>query len=179
MREVACAAAAVLLVAASACGDHSGSRVATTGESGLGALHVGDGGVTITRRGGPDARISADGRLTVGSQEVAVNDAQRAQLVAYYASATALVEHAKATGRAGAAVGAAAVTEVVSGLVKGDTSQIGAKVELKANAVKQEARMLCDAAASLRATQSALSADLIAFRPYAVIRDDQSNCKKD
>jgi hypothetical protein len=169
----------VLLLALGACGDRAEIHANISDDSSLGSLHIREHAVTITRHGGPDAHISADGHFSIGEQDVAVDAAQREQLARYYEAATGLIAHGKAVGKAGAAVGVTAATEALSGLLKGDTSQIGPKVEQKAQDVKAQALKLCDDIATILAAQDSLSASLEAFRPYAVVTAKEANdCRK-
>jgi len=109
-----------------------------------------------------------------------VTDAQRATLEHYHATALQFIEHAKATGEAGAEVGVAAVTEVAKGLSSGDTSKIGERIEAKVGPVKEAAGKLCTDLATIVELQTALAADLAAFKPFTVIGDGEaSKCRKD
>ena len=83
-------------------------------------------------------------------------------------------------GKAGAAVGLAAAHEALDGIAKGDTSQIGAKVEAQADQVRVAAGRICEDLATLRQAQQSLAASLEAFRPYAsVAQDDVTDCARD
>lgn len=136
--------------------------------------------VRIRASGQPEARIEAGGRLLVDGQEIPVNDAQRAELVAYHTAAMQLRENAKQTGIAGAKVGIAAAGAVLEGLASGDPDSIGPKVEAEAEKVKEVALRICDDLAALKTAQDALAADLEAFRPYAAIdEDDVDGCRRD
>jgi hypothetical protein len=173
-------AALALLALLAACSgeDHSGGSLSVTGkgEVSIGDLRFEDGAVVITPKSAPEGRVRADGHLFAGATEVPLEDAQRPLLFAYYSAARSFVEHAKATGVAGAAVGATAASEVVKGLASGDTSRIGDPIEQSAAEVKKEAARLCRAATRLRAAQDALAAALDAFKPYAVVKADDIHC---
>ena len=134
--------------------------------------------LTFSRRGLPDARVVADGTLTIGDKAVPVTPEQRAGLADLYRSAAALLSDALATGKAGAAVGAEAASAVVNGLATGDTSQIGAKVEAKAADVEASAEKVCRDAAAVHAAQSAIASTLPAFRPYARANAGIVHCTK-
>lgn len=173
----------VAMLALAACGRHEPNS-ATTDQSIQGTIHLGSLGigadvVTIRRDGYPDARISGDGRLTIGDRDIPVTESQRGELLAYHAAAMQLREHGKDTGLAGAKAGAAAVGAVISGLVKGEPDSIGPKVEAKVADVKETARQLCDDIADMRKAQDALAAEVEAFRPYATLKDsDESDCRE-
>jgi hypothetical protein len=175
-RRSALLATATALTALAACGHSSpGSDVSLHD----GALAVRNGQVVIAGANGTEARVSSDGRLTIGGEEVAVSDAQRAQLVTYAKAATAVVQDAAATGVAGAAVGATAANGIVAGLAKGDLSDLKTKIESQAGEVERQALKLCDDLMAMRAAQQALTAELAAFRPYAVISEhDAADCAK-
>ena len=134
-----------------------------------GAVTVSDREVRIHRSGGPDATIRDGGELTIGTEPVVLSTDQKAAAAAYYAAAIATGKHRIETGKAGADAGMAAAKEVVNGLVHGDTSQIGPRVEAKANEVKRQALHICEDLATLRVSQETLAGSLTAFQPYAVI----------
>jgi len=176
MHKRSWAAIAALGGALTACGGGGVSVISLA----HGHLQVRGSEVTITRSGAPDAQLSAGGGLRIGGQDVALSAEQRAQVERYYGSAIAIRGHALETGKAGAEVGATAAKEVVSGVLHGDTSQIGAKVEAKAEEVKRIALGLCNDIAAIRDAQQALTATLEAFKPYAVVdADEVSDCSKD
>ena len=140
---------------------------------GAAQLHVRGSEVAIAPAGRPEAVVREDGSLFVGGTAVALSEATRAQLVGYNTAARARVQHGLATGRAGAAVAASAASEVAKGLAGGDISQIGAKVEAKADDVRQAAVKICDDLAAMRVAQEAAAASVEAFRPYAVVADSE------
>jgi hypothetical protein len=145
-----------------------------------GAVRVRGSDVTILRGGAPDAHLSADGSLTIGSGPVTLTPEQRAQIQSYHSAALAIRSDALATGKAGAEVGAAAAKEAVSGLLHGDTSQIGARVEAKAKEVKRQALGLCNDLATVRSAQQSLRSTLAAFEPYAVVQEAEvSDCARE
>lgn len=167
--------AAALGVALAGCGEPSANFSIAHG-----ALRVHGSEVTIVRDGSPDAHLGAGGKLTIGSDPVTLTPEQRAQLESYYSAVLAIRTDAIATGKAGAEVGATAATEVVSGLMHGDTSQIGARVEAKADEVRRQALSLCKDLATIRSSQESLRSSLAAFAPYAVVRESEvSDCAKD
>lgn len=122
---------------------------------------------TVTIGGSDGARIAANGDLTIAGKPVTLSDAQRARTLEYHAHAMDLHRHAIETGKAGIAVGKEAVGAVLSGLAKGEPDKIGPSIEAKAEGVKQAALKLCDDLAGIRGAQTALAADVEAFRPYA------------
>lgn len=154
--------------------------VSTTVNADGGSFSIDDGKVVFNTKGAPRAEITADGTFTIDGKAVALDDAQRANLVKYHAEAMRFIEHAKDTGVAGAEVGVAAVKEVASGLAAGDTSKISERVEAKADIVRQAADKLCTDLESISALQKEIGAQLAAFRPYGIVSDrDPAQCHKD
>ena len=159
------------------CGDHLQSVTLAHGR-----LRIYAHEVTIDRSasGGAEAHLLERGLLRIGKDEVVLTPDQRALVASYYDAALAITQHGIETGKAGAEVGATAAKEVVSGLAKGDTSQIGAKVEASAAKVKEQALKICEDLKAMRTAQEALAATLPAFEPYrAVSEADVADCAKD
>ncbi len=144
-----------------------------------GSFFMRDGRVVLKTDAGQEAEIGADGAFTVAGKPVTLTDGQRATLSSYHAAAVQVIEHAAATGKAGAAVGAAAIGEVAKGLASGDTSQIGPRIEAKAEGVKLAAAKICEDLAAMSALQATLVAEVDAFRPFAVLKSRQvTDCHK-
>jgi len=173
---VAVSAALVSLGAGLAgCGERAGSFTIAHGH-----VRVEGAEVTISRSPGPDAHLAGGGSLRIGGESVVLSPEQRTQVDNYYQAALAVRTHAIETGKAGAAVGATAAEAVVNGLMRGDTSQIGQKIESKAEDVKRTALGICQDLQAMRSAQQALVTTLEPFRPYAVIEEsDVSECGKD
>lgn len=158
----------------------AGCGVSTTVNADGGSFSIDNGKVVFNTKGAPRAEISADGSFTIDGKPVALDDAQRANLVKYHAQAMRFIEHAKDTGAAGAAVGVAAVKEVASGLASGDTSKVGERVEAKADIVRQAADKLCTDLDEISTLQKEIGAQLAAFKPYGIVGDrDPAQCHKD
>ena len=170
---VAAFACAVLLAG---CGSHEHVGMSSSGNG----LTITDGKVVLHGSDGATAEVTADGALSIDGKPVQVTDPQRATLVRYHATAMEFVEHAKATGVAGAQVGITAATEVVKGLAAGDTSKIGERIEAKVGPVKEAAGKLCTDLATIAELQASLAADLAAFKPFTLIGDDEpGKCRRD
>lgn len=187
-KALASALALAFAATLAACGRSEPERPATparddsalTAVINIAGLALSGDQVRIRASAAPEARIEAGGRLFVDGQEIPINDAQRAELVAYHAAAMQLRENAKQTGIAGAKVGIAAAGAVLEGLATGDPDSIGPRVEAEAQKVQETALRMCDDLAALKSAQDALAADLEAFRPYATIdEDDVSGCRRD
>ena len=132
-------------------------------------ITISDGKVTIKADGAPDAVVDGNGQLSIDGHDVTVNDAQRALLQRYNASAQAMREDAIATGKAGAATASQAVSSVAGKLTGSDADEAGAHdaIEVAAQKVKMAAAKICDDVASMKSAQDELATQLEAFKPYA------------
>lgn len=134
--------------------------------------------ITLRANGQPDAKISADGELTIGGKTVAVNPAQRVLLQSYLKEMNAMTADGIAIGKQGAALAGTAVTEAIKGAIKGDGDQIDAKIEAEARKIEQQAMQLCRRLVTIKTSQDALAEQLPAFKPYATIDvDDVNDCQ--
>ncbi|HEX7803915.1 MAG TPA: DUF2884 family protein [Pseudoxanthomonas sp.] len=125
--------------------------------------------ITLRASGQPDAKISADGELTIDGKPVAVNDAQRALLQSYIKEMNAMTTDGIAIGKQGAALAGTAVSEAIKGAIKGDGKPVDEKIEAEAKKIEQQAMQLCKRLVTIKASQDALAEQLPAFKPYATI----------
>jgi len=125
--------------------------------------------ITLRANGQPDAKISADGELTIGGKTVAVNADQRVLLQSYLKEMNAMTLDGIAIGKQGAALAGTAVSEAIKGAINGDGEQIDAKIEAEAEKIEQQAMRLCQRLVTIKASQDALASQLPAFKPYATI----------
>ena len=133
--------------------------------------------ITLRASGQPDAKISADGELTIDGKTVALNDSQRALLQSYLKEMNAMTADGIAIGKQGAALAGTAVSEAIKGAIKGDGDQVDAKIEAEAKKIEQQAMQLCKRLVTIKASQDALADQLPAFKPYATIdASDVDDC---
>lgn len=133
--------------------------------------------ITLRANGQPDAKISADGELTIGGKAVAVNPAQRVLLQSYLKEMNAMTSDGIAIGKQGAALAGTAVSEAIKGAINGDGDQIDAKIEAEAEKIEQQAMRLCQRLVTIKTSQDALAEQLPAFKPYATIdASDVDDC---
>ncbi|HUO95927.1 MAG TPA: hypothetical protein VMT92_06815 [Steroidobacteraceae bacterium] len=164
----------VLIAALAACDHDSHISIHT------GGLTLKDGRVVIHGSDGTEATVSKEGEFSIAGKPIGVTEGERADLTRYYRAANDVVGHAAATGVAGAKVGVTAADAVVTGLAKGDMSEVKGKVQAQAEEVKRQALKLCDDIKEVRAAQEVLRAALPAFQPYAVVGEhDVTDCGKD
>ena len=136
--------------------------------------------ITLRASGQPDAKISADGELTIGGKTVAVNDAQRALLQNYLKEMNAMTADGIAIGKQGAALAGTAVSEAIKGAINGDGKPVDEKIEAEAKKIEQQAMQLCKRLVTIKASQDTLADQLPAFKPYATIDDsDVNDCGSD
>lgn len=178
-----------------ACGDHSGQHDVTVVASGdhvtvsrslqlgdlvRGKLRLENGDVRIHVDGAPDATISADGRLQIGQQPIAVDAVQQQLLRQYYGNTSAIAADGLATGKAGAEVGEQAVKSVTTRLLSGEPDRIQQDIDAKARLVTAAAAKICQDLSKLQAVQDQLAAQLPAFKAYGggVMASDVDDCTK-
>lgn len=125
--------------------------------------------ITLRANGQPDAKISADGGLTIGGETIAVNPAQRVLLQSYLKEMNGMTADGIAIGKQGAALAGTAVSEAIKGAINGDGEQIDARIEAEAEKIEQQAMQLCRRLVTIKASQDALADQLPAFKPYATI----------
>jgi DUF2884 family protein len=134
--------------------------------------------ITLRADGHPDAKISADGVLTVGGKPVVVNPAQRVLLQSYRNEMNAMTADGIAIGKQGAAMAGTAVKEAIKGAINGDGEKIGNNMEAEARKIEQQAMQLCLRLVTIKASQDTLAEQLPVFKPYATIDiDDVNSCK--
>ena len=163
---------AALALALAACGrpSWSGAQIAADGDGS--AIRLQNGDVVITPDARPEARVSAQGTLSIGGRAVVVTPAQRAQLRAYHRDAFAVLRSGLAIGKAGAAMAGSVVGSVIGHLADGSTRGIQHAADQQADRIRQQAAALCAQLDVLRRAQDAAAADLPAFAPYAVLKSD-------
>ncbi|HJU07043.1 MAG TPA: hypothetical protein VJ727_00985 [Rhodanobacteraceae bacterium] len=132
----------------------------------------------LTRAGHPDARIGPDGDFRIGDKTVALTQSQRDLLRRFYSEVKDVRDDGIATGKAGAALGVNAVSNVVESLFSNDHGKNDADMQANSRKVEAAARKLCSALVQVKATQREIDAQLPAFEPYAVFRGE-IHCDKD
>ncbi len=172
-----------LLASGLLAGCSNGSDMSDFGSTSIanGGIRVNHGVAILHVSGAPNAVISADGELRIDGKTVSTTPAQQDLLKHYAEAALAVREHGIATGKAGAAVGGAAIQGIAAAISSGDSNQIDKHVEAKAKLVEQAAMKICQDIVSIKLAQDALATQLTAFKPYANIlgADAGEDCHKD
>jgi hypothetical protein len=185
--------AAALLLPLAACsrndGQPSGVQSVLDGKVSQSIREAGDkarqklseGEISVSRSGQPKATISATGDLVIDGQTIAVDAAQRAQLLAYRQQLVQIASDGVDIGLKGAELGVGAAAEALRGVFNGqDEAQIKAQVEARAEGIKQAAHALCSRLPGLLTSQQALSSSVPAFAPYATMdQGDVDKCMSD
>ena len=146
------------------------------------------GGVSLNGRhyGGrdddaPDAAITPKGDLMVDGRTVSVTPAQRALLLAYRERMIDVAEAGMAVGAKGADLAGVAVSEALGSIFGGsDKKQMEERIEARAEALKEEAKVICTHLPALLDAQRKLAASVPEFKPYAnMTSDDVDDCARD
>jgi hypothetical protein len=130
----------------------------------------------------PKAEITPRGDFLVDGKTVAINAAQRNQLLAYRGQVIDIARTGIDLGERGAEVALEAVDRpLLSLIIGGLTGSLERRVEAT---VKREIepgmRQICSRLPALRVSQQQLAASLPQFRPYATLEaDDVADCEAD
>jgi hypothetical protein len=130
----------------------------------------------------PKAEITPRGDFLVGGKAVAINAAQRSQLLGYRGQVIEIARTGIDLGERGAQVALETVDRpLLSLIVGGLTGSLERQVEAT---VKREiepgVRQICSRLPALRVSQQQLAASLPQFRPYATLEaDDVAECEAD
>jgi hypothetical protein len=130
---------------------------------------------------GPEAVITPKGDLVVGGKAVAITPAQRALLLDYREGLIGVAEAGMAIGAKGADLAGAAVSEALGAVFGGgDKDKMEERIEARAEALKQEAKIICTRLPALLDAQHKLAASVPEFKPYArMTQEDVDDCADD
>ena len=143
----------------------NGRRIHSTGNDGL-----------------PKAEITPAGDLLIDGKAVAIDDAQRRQLLAYRGEIIGIAEAGMAIGAKGADIAGEALSGVVGVIFGGKEGEeaFEKRMEEHGKRIEAEAMKLCDRMPALLASQQALAESLPEFKPYArMTQEDVDDCGKD
>lgn len=130
----------------------------------------------------PKAEITPQGDLLIEGKAVAVNPAQRQQLLAYRGQLIGIAETGMAIGAQGANLASEALGGVAGVIFGGKDGgkEFEQRMEAEGRKIEAEAMKLCTRLPALLDSQHALAASLPAFKPYArMTQDDIDDCGKD
>jgi len=128
----------------------------------------------------PEARMDAQGHLSIDGKEVALTPAQRQLVLDFHREYSQLGKDGMAIGAQGAAIAGKAITAAIKdGLSSGHGSSTEATVEAETRKIQAQALKLCDRLATIRTLQQSLAQSLPQFQPYAVLAvGDVEDCRK-
>ena len=129
----------------------------------------------------PKAEITPQGDLLIEGKAVAIDDAQRQQLLAYRGQILGIAESGMAIGGKGADLAGEAIGGVVGVIFGGKEGEeaFRQKMETQGKQLEAEAMKLCKQLPGMLASQQALAASLPAFKPYArMTQADIDDCGK-
>lgn len=139
--------------------------------------HVRTGGSGL-----PKAEITPAGDLLIDGKAIAIDDAQRQQLLAYRGQIIGIAEAGMAIGSQGAAIAGKAVSGALGAIFSSERGRkdFEQRMEAEGKKIEAEAMKLCKLMPSLLASQQALAGSLPAFKPYATMtQEDINDCGKD
>ena len=131
--------------------------------------------------GTPDAAITPKGDLVVDGKTVAVTPAQRALLLQYREQMIGIAEAGMADGAKGADLAGVALSEALGSIFGGgDKKQMEDRIEAKAEALKQDAKVICTRLPALLDAQHKLAAWVPEFTPKAGLTQEAvDDCDSD
>jgi hypothetical protein len=128
----------------------------------------------------PRARVTPDGKLLLDEKPVALNAAGQAAMARYYATGRGFGNQAVQLGFDSADFALHTVGSVFEGLLHGDTDRIDKDAKQGGEAIKSQARALCQSLEDWRTVQDSAAAAVPEFKPYAVIgQRDAAKCVVD
>lgn len=130
--------------------------------------------------GRPDAEITPDGDLLIGSQAVALSAGQRALLAEHRRQLVGIATEGVQIGRQGVDLAGKAMKSALFAVLTGNEARFERKMEAEAAKIEASALKLCDRLPALLASQNAVSDAVPEFKPYArVEQSDIAECARD
>jgi len=145
-----------------------------------GAVSLKNGTVVIKLKGHDQARVTGEGKLSIGGTEVTVSPQAQVALARYNADAVVFTDQAKSLGVESADFALHTIGQVFKGILHGSTDQVGDEADQGAKLIEVKARLLCQRMDEWRLAQDAAAQVVPEFKPYAVIgADEVSDCDAD
>ncbi len=130
--------------------------------------------------GGRKAEITPQGELLIDGKTIAIDEKQRALLMAYRKQTHAIALAGMEIGVQGADLGGKAIGEALGSVFSGNTDEMEKRIEAEAKGIEASAIKLCDLLPGLLKAQNELAASLPAFGPYAKMTEsDVKDCRTD
>ncbi len=166
----------LLAISFSACGhaasSHHGYMVFDNG-----SVSLKNGTVVIKVKGHDQARVTGDGKLSIGGTDVTVSPQAQLALAKYNADALVFTDQAKDLGLESANFALHTVGQVFKGILHGTVDQAGDEADRGSKVIEAKAQLLCQRMNEWRVVQDAAAQVVPEFKPYAVIGvDDAKDC---
>lgn len=147
-------------------------------------VHINVNGHHVSTPGSglPKAAITPQGDLLIDGKPIAINAAQRQQLLDYRNRIIGIAEAGMAIGAQGVDIASTALQGIGTAIFGGEQGQkeYEARIEAEGKKIEAQAKLLCTRLPPLLASQDALAASLPEFKPYATMtQSDIDNCGKD
>ena len=127
----------------------------------------------------PRAEITPQGDFLVDGKTIAINHAQRQQLLQYRYALLDVIAAGMAIGAKGADMAGLAIKQAIGGLFGGNPDQTDPRMEAEGKKIEAEAQRICDALQPLLQAQRQLAAALAEFEPYATLtQQDVDRCRE-
>lgn len=158
---------------------HAGNTLALSDDTH--GISIDNGDVIIHNNEGGKARITPSGTLIIGNETMTVNVQQRDLLRDYVSTVKDIEIKGVQLGEAATGFATSIVAEVLSGVFTGeDEDKIDKQTNARAQTFKLKALPICKDVQDLKEIQDSLTASIVAFQPYAVIKDtDAHECEQD
>ena len=120
--------------------------------------------ISVTLKDGNQAKIAANGDMTINGKAIVLNDQQRALSKSYYDATKKVALQGIEIGKESAKLATQAIGTAIGGLMSGDTDKaIEKTIESKTGKIEAVAKNLCASAIELNAIQEKLTAAVPEF----------------
>lgn len=126
----------------------------------------------------PEAELTPQGDLVIDGKTLVLDPKQRELALAYRGHLAQVAETGARVGLDGAKLASKALTEAARAMVNGEDLDAEARIEADAEAIRANAKALCDHLPALHAAQQELAAAVPEFAPYATMdRKEFDDCQ--
>lgn len=144
-------------------------------------LHIDGQDILIDNHQGDQARIAADGSLSVNGKPVTVTGPQKTMLQRYNRTVMDLKVKGIELGKHAAGFAMRIVGEAIAAVFSGDSeADISRRTNAEVENFKLKALPICEDVQVLKRLQDRLAAEIPAFQPFSVIESkDADDCEHD
>jgi hypothetical protein len=160
---------------------HINMHVSDSIDSDGGSISMAGKDVLVKVKGIADARVTADGSLSIGKKPVTVSADGRKALLIYHDQGRSVVDQGKAMGKEGVYFAFNTMGNVFASMLTGSDDEASHRVEKDAKKFQKRAEALCNTLGELRDAQDAVASAVPEFAPYAgvVTAKSVTDCNKD